>query len=64
MGYRPDALFLNRQSAYQLQASRSTVNAVGSKTSTGVENWAPAPTESNGVPITVTDSIVSTEAIV
>jgi len=64
VGYRPDALFINRQSAYQLQASRSTVNAVGSKSSTGVENWAPAPTESNGIPITVTDSIVSTEAIV
>jgi hypothetical protein len=64
VGYRPDALFLNRQSAYQLQVSRSTVNAVGKKTSDGAENWAPAPTESNGVPIVVTDSIVSTEAIV
>lgn len=64
VGQRPDALFMSRYQAFRLQASRSTVNAVGKKTATGEENWAPAPVESNGVPIVVTDSIKETEAIV
>ena len=64
VGQRPDFLFMNRRSALQLQTSRSvTISATGSKSATGSEVFAPQPTESNGIPIVVTDSIVSTEAI-
>jgi hypothetical protein len=64
VGYRPNYWLMNRRSAYQLQASRSsTVNALGSKSSTGNEVWAPLPTESNGIPIVVTDSIGNTETL-
>lgn len=64
IGYRPDAWFMNRRSAYQLQSSRSsTVNALSAKSATGAEVWAPLPTESNGIPIVVTDSIGSTETL-
>lgn len=64
VGYRPDAWFMSRRSAYQLQSSRSsTVNATASKSSSGSEVWAPLPTESNGIPIVVTDSIVNTETL-
>lgn len=64
IGSRPDYLFMNRDAAFQLQSSRSTtVNAVSGKSSSGAEVWAPAPTESNGIPIVVTDSIISGEAV-
>jgi hypothetical protein len=64
VGTVPDYLFMNRRSALQLQTSRSTtVSAVGEKSTSGKEVMAPMPTESNGIPIVVTDSIVSTEAI-
>lgn len=64
IGSRPDYLFMNRDAAFQLQSSRSTtVNATGQKQSGGQEVWAPAPTESNGIPIVVTDSIVSGETV-
>ncbi len=64
IGYKPDVWFMNRRSAYQLQSSRSsTVNATGAKSGTGVEIWAPMPTESNGVPIIITDSIGNTETL-
>ena len=57
VGHRPDAWFMNRRSAYQLQSSRSTALAnVG-------QVVAPAPTESNGIPIIITDSITNTEAL-
>lgn len=57
VGHRPDALFMNRQSLLQLQISRNPAVAyVG-------QVIAPMPTESNGIPIIVTDSIVNTEAI-
>jgi hypothetical protein len=64
IAYRPDVWLMNRRSAFQLQSSRSsTVNATGSKSGTGVEVWAPLPTESCGIPIIVTDSIGSTETL-
>jgi serine kinase of HPr protein (carbohydrate metabolism regulator) len=47
--------FMNRDAAYSLQASRSTVAA-----NVGV-NFPTLPTECQGIPITVTDSITSTE---
>lgn len=66
VGYMPDALFMTRRSARQLQVSRSVVinagptggNAVGS-----ISNIAPMPTEAFGIPIIVTDSITDTETL-
>lgn len=58
VGNRPDVLFMTRRSAYQLQRSRSaTTNRQG----IGGSIFAPQPTESNGIPIVVTDSISDTE---
>jgi len=55
VGSRPDVLLMNRRSLKQLQQSRTATNNTGAP--------APFPTESFGVPIAATDSIVSTEAI-
>lgn len=64
VGKKPDRWFMSRRSAFQLQSSRSaTTNATGVKSPTGHEVFAPMPTESNGIPIVVTDSIVDTEAL-
>lgn len=59
-------LFLTRRSARQLQKSRSATTAVDSgvrRTATGVELTAPWPVESNGIPISITSSIVNTEKL-
>lgn len=54
--YRPYLkLFINRRSQRQLQASRTATTATGTP--------APFPEESFGVPIIVTDSILSTETL-
>jgi len=50
-----EALYMNRRSLGQLQASRTATNATGTP--------APFPTEAFGIPIVVTDSIVSTETL-
>lgn len=52
---QPNMIVLNRQSLKMLRASRTAVNATGAA--------APRPTEVEGIPIIVTDSIVSTEAV-
>lgn len=52
---RPTFMAMNQRSLEQLRASRTATNATGTP--------APIPTEVGGVPIIVTDSIVSTEAI-
>lgn len=63
-GYKPNYWLMSRRSAYQLQSSRSaTTVQTGNRTSTGAELWAPMPTESNGIPIVVTDSILDTETL-
>lgn len=64
VGYRPDAIWMNRRSAGQLQRSRTvTINANGTqKAGAGVENIAPWPDSAFGIPIVVTDSILSTDA--
>lgn len=66
IGFTPDAIFLTRQSRYQLQVSRTIALQSG-----GVGNpdggqglIAPLPTESQGIPLICTDSILNTEAIV
>jgi hypothetical protein len=55
-GRQPNYCFMNRRSLEQLRASRTATNA------TGVP--APRPTEIEGIPIVVTDAILSTETVV
>ena len=62
VGYRPNYWLMNRRSAFQLQASRSSsVIYSGVKSSSGAEVFAPTPSESNGIPIVITDSIINAE---
>lgn len=65
VGKKPDLLLMNRRSAFQLQTSRTvTIQAFGGTMPSGAQMiFAPQPTESNGLPIVVTDSIVSTESL-
>jgi hypothetical protein len=64
VGYRPNYWLMNRRSAFQLQVSRSASSVQnGVKTSSGSEIFAPLPTESNGIPIVITDSILNDEAL-
>lgn len=65
VGNAPDVWFMNRRSAFQLQSSRSATSVTNSsqKQGDGRDIFAPMPTESNGIPIIITDSIVSTEAL-
>jgi len=56
----PDYWFMNRRSRYQLQVSRMATSNTGGKSEVPI---GPLPTESNGIPIIVTDSLLSTEAI-
>jgi hypothetical protein len=46
---------MNRRSLRQLQQSRTATNSTGAP--------APFPTEAFGVPIVVTDALLSTEAL-
>jgi len=55
-GRGPDHLAMNRTSIGQLRKSRTATNQTGAP--------APFPTEAHGIPIVVTDSINSTEAVV
>jgi len=52
-GLRPDVLLMNRRSLRQLQDSRTATNATGAP--------APFPAEAFGVPIALTDAILTTE---
>jgi hypothetical protein len=52
--------FMNRSAAYSLQLSRSAVGQVNAG-SGGVPAFAPFPTELQGIPIVVTDSLLDTE---
>jgi hypothetical protein len=54
-GVRPDVFFMTRRSLKQLRQSRTATNATGAP--------APVPTEVEGIPIAVTDSILNTEAL-
>jgi len=66
VGKQPTHIFMNRRSRMQLQKSR-TVTLFGgpgpSKPAGSVEVIAPMPTEAFGIPIIVTDNIVSTESL-
>lgn len=60
VGYKPDAWFMSRRSAFQLQSSRSsTSNTSGA----AGQPQAALPTESNGIKIVITDSLVDTETL-
>lgn len=52
-GSQPDVWFMNQAARAQLQDSRATPEVP----------YAPTPTESNGIPIVVDDSILSTDAV-
>ena len=52
--------FMNRNAAYSLQVSRSAVGQVNAGGG-GAPAFAPMPTELQGIPIVLTDSLVSTE---
>jgi len=52
---QPNMIAMNRQALKMLRASRTATNQTGAP--------APRPTEVEGIPIVVTDSIVSTEAV-
>ena len=59
-------LFMTRRSARQLQKSRTPTSASDSgarRTTSGVEIAAPWPTESNGIPISITSAITNTETL-
>jgi hypothetical protein len=60
VGYKPDAWFMTRRSAFQLQMSRTATSNTSGK---GDNPLAPMPTESNGIPIIVTDSLTNTETL-
>jgi hypothetical protein len=63
VGYLPDYIFMSRRSRGQLQRSR-TVTLQGNGTNRPAQsNIAPLPTEYDGIPIIVTDSILNTDAI-
>ena len=57
VGHKPDQLFMTKRSLEQLRKSRTSItqNATGQPT--------PTPTESHGIPIEETDSIVNTEEL-
>jgi len=63
VGYIPDAIFMSRRSRTQLQKSRTVVLNGNAKSRPDQPNLAPTPTEYDGVPIIVTDSILNTDAI-
>lgn len=52
---QPNLLAMNRRSLKQLRTSRTATNQTGAP--------APRPTEVDGIPVVVTDAILSTEAI-
>lgn len=54
-GYVPDAIFMTRRSRKQLKKSRTATSDSGKP--------APMPTEYEGIPIIVTDSLQNTEAL-
>ena len=65
VGYKPDAWFMTRRSAFQLQASRSatSVTNASAKGATGQDIFAPEPISACGIPIVVTDSLTNTEVL-
>ena len=63
VAYPPTHLFMSRRQRFWLQASRS-VTTPGNLTASTELKYAVTPTESNGIPIHVTDSIQLIETVV
>lgn len=63
-GAAPDAIYMNRTAAYLLQCSRTYSLSGSGKLQGNVGPFAPMPTESNNIPIVITDSLVDTESFV
>ena len=63
VGYMPDAIFMSRRSRTQLQTQRTVTLFGQGKNRPDQSNIAPIPTEYDGVPIIVTDSILNTDVI-
>ncbi len=61
LGSRPTHILMGRRSAYQLAISRTINPTAKVEAFTGLVNGF--PTESNGIPIIVTDSITDTETL-
>ena len=61
IGSRPTHILMSRRSAYQLAISRTITPNAKVEAATGLVNGL--PTESNGLPIVVTDSITDTETL-
>jgi hypothetical protein len=61
VGERPTHLLMSRRSAFQLQVSRNTTPSTKQEAFTGI--LPGVPTESFGIPIIITDSIVDTETL-
>jgi len=61
VGERPTHLLMSRRSAFQLQTSRTMTASTKQEAFTGI--LPGTPTESFGIPIIITDSIVDTEAL-
>ena len=66
-GIVPDAIFLSRRSRTQLQTARSAVASLqltGKKGDAGGSAiYAPTPTDFEGIPLVMTDSIINTETL-
>jgi hypothetical protein len=64
IGMKPNICFIERNSAYWLQKSRSftSITNRGKAAADGSDLWAPQPESIAGIPIVVTDSIVSETA--
>jgi hypothetical protein len=64
VGVVPDYLFCTRAQRFFLQSSRTPVYSSAGKSGVTASlqlQYAPTPTESNGIPLVVTDSILDTE---
>ena len=63
-GAAPDAIYMSRTAAFLLQCSRSYALSGNVKLPSNVAPFAPAPTESNSIPIVITDSLADDEDFV
>lgn len=64
IGMKPNMVFMERNTAFWLQRSRSATSITnrGAATNNGTDVFAPEPTSVAGIPITITDSITSETA--
>jgi len=62
IGYQPNAIFMSRRSQEQIRVSRSP-SSITVLNGGGISLSAPPPTDYNGIPFVITDSILNTDAI-